>query len=55
MDGLMLDTERVAVMAYDYAGEMAGIGKAGFYHGAHTRFDEGGGASRMEGGVRRRL
>lgn len=30
MDGLMLDTERVAVLAFDYAGEKAGIGPAGY-------------------------
>ena len=30
MDGLMFDTERVFVEAWDYAGEMTGIGKAGF-------------------------
>lgn len=30
MDGLMLDTERVAVLAFDYAGEKAGIGRAGY-------------------------
>ena len=30
MDGLMLDTERIAVLAYDHAGERTGIGKAGF-------------------------
>lgn len=30
MDGLMFDTERVFVMAWDYAGEKLGIGKAGY-------------------------
>ncbi len=30
MDGLLLDTERVAVLAFDYAGEKAGIGRAGY-------------------------
>ncbi|MBO5351862.1 MAG: HAD-IA family hydrolase [Lachnospiraceae bacterium] len=30
MDGLMFDTERVFVQAWDYAGEKMGIGKAGF-------------------------
>lgn len=29
MDGLMFDTERVFVQAWDYAGEKTGIGKAG--------------------------
>ena len=30
MDGLMFDTERVFISAWDYAGEKMGIGKAGF-------------------------
>jgi haloacid dehalogenase superfamily, subfamily IA, variant 3 with third motif having DD or ED/haloacid dehalogenase superfamily, subfamily IA, variant 1 with third motif having Dx(3-4)D or Dx(3-4)E len=30
MDGLMFDTERVFIEAWDYAGEKMGIGKAGF-------------------------
>lgn len=30
MDGLMFDTERVFVEAWDYAGEKMGIGKAGY-------------------------
>ncbi len=30
MDGLMFDTERVFVEAWDYAGEQIGIGKAGY-------------------------
>ena len=30
MDGLMFDTERVFIEAWDYAGEKIGIGKAGF-------------------------
>ncbi len=30
MDGLMLDTERLSVLAFDYAGEMTGIGPAGY-------------------------
>lgn len=30
MDGLMFDTERVFIEAWDYAGEMIGIGKAGY-------------------------
>lgn len=30
MDGLMFDTERLCVEAYDYAGEAFGIGKAGY-------------------------
>lgn len=30
MDGLMFDTERVFVQAWDYAGERIGIGKAGY-------------------------
>lgn len=30
MDGLMLDTERVAAMSFDYAGEKCGIGRAGY-------------------------
>lgn len=30
MDGLMFDTERVFIEAWDYAGEQVGIGKAGF-------------------------
>ena len=30
MDGLMLDTERICIQAWDYAGEKMGIGKAGF-------------------------
>ena len=30
MDGLMFDTERVFVEAWDYAGEKIGIGKAGY-------------------------
>ncbi len=30
MDGLMFDTERVFMMAWDYAGEKMGIGKAGY-------------------------
>ena len=29
MDGLMFDTEKVFIMAWDYAGEKIGIGKAG--------------------------
>lgn len=30
MDGLMFDTERILMEAWDYAGEKIGIGKAGF-------------------------
>lgn len=30
MDGLMFDTERIFIQAWDYAGEKMGIGKAGF-------------------------
>lgn len=30
MDGLMFDTERIAVQAYDYAGEKMGFGKTGY-------------------------
>ncbi len=30
MDGLMFDTERVYIDAWDYAGEMIGAGKAGY-------------------------
>lgn len=30
MDGLMFDTERVFIAAWDYAGEKIGIGKAGY-------------------------
>lgn len=30
MDGLMFDTERVFIQAWDYAGEKIGIGKAGY-------------------------
>lgn len=30
MDGLMFDTERVFVQAWDYAGEKIGVGKAGY-------------------------
>ena len=30
MDGLMFDTERICVLAWDYAGEKMGIGKAGY-------------------------
>lgn len=30
MDGLMFDTEKVFVMAWDYVGEQMGIGKAGY-------------------------
>lgn len=30
MDGLMFDTERILMQAWDYAGEKIGIGKAGF-------------------------
>ena len=30
MDGLMFDTERVFIGAWDYAGEKMGLGKAGF-------------------------
>lgn len=30
MDGLMFDTERVFIQAWDYAGEKMGIGKAGY-------------------------
>lgn len=30
MDGLMFDTERICVQAWDYAGEKMGIGKAGY-------------------------
>ncbi|MGN1165249.1 MAG: HAD family hydrolase [Lachnospiraceae bacterium] len=30
MDGLMFDTERVFISAWDYAGEKIGIGKAGY-------------------------
>ncbi len=30
MDGLLLDTERLAALAYDYAGEAIGIGRAGY-------------------------
>ena len=33
MDGLMFDTERVFVKAWDYAGEKIGIGKAGYMVG----------------------
>lgn len=33
MDGLMFDTERVFVSAWDYAGEKMGIGKAGYMVG----------------------
>ena len=29
MDGLMLDTERLTIQAWDYAGEKLGIGKMG--------------------------
>ena len=29
MDGLMFDTEKVFIKAWDYAGEKIGIGKAG--------------------------
>lgn len=30
MDGLMLDTERVFMLAWDYAGEQLGLGKTGY-------------------------
>lgn len=30
MDGLMFDTERVFIEAWDYAGQMMGVGKAGY-------------------------
>ena len=30
MDGLMFDTEKVFIMAWDYAGKKIGIGKAGY-------------------------
>lgn len=30
MDGLMFDTERVCIKAWDYAGEKMGVGKAGY-------------------------
>ena len=30
MDGLMFDTERVFIGAWDYAGEKMGLGKAGY-------------------------
>ena len=30
MDGLMFDTERLAMAAWDYAGEKMGLGKAGY-------------------------
>ncbi len=30
MDGLMFDTERLMIAAWDYAGEKAGLGKAGY-------------------------
>ena len=30
MDGLMFDTEKVFIKAWDYAGEKIGIGKAGY-------------------------
>ncbi len=30
MDGLMFDTEKVFILAWDYAGEKIGIGKAGY-------------------------
>ena len=30
MDGLMFDTERLSVRAWDYAGEQLGVGKAGY-------------------------
>ncbi len=30
MDGLMFDTEKVFIQAWDYAGEKIGIGKAGY-------------------------
>ncbi|MBO5177378.1 MAG: HAD-IA family hydrolase [Lachnospiraceae bacterium] len=30
MDGLMFDTERLAILAWDYAGEKMGLGKAGY-------------------------
>lgn len=31
MEGLMFDTERVFIVAWDYAREKIGIGKAGCY------------------------
>ena len=41
MDGTMFDTERVFILAWDYAGEKTGIGKAGHMvmktHGASIR------------------
>lgn len=30
MDGLMFDTERLTIEAWDYAGEKLGIGKMGY-------------------------
>ena len=30
MDGLMFDTERICIKAWDYAGEKIGVGKAGY-------------------------
>lgn len=30
MDGVLFDTERVCVLAWDYAGEQMGVGKAGY-------------------------
>ena len=30
MDGVIFDTERIYALAWDYAGEKAGLGKAGF-------------------------
>ena len=30
MDGTLFDTERLAILAFDYAGEKTGIGKAGY-------------------------
>lgn len=33
MDGLMFDTEKVFIKAWDYVGEKIGIGKAGYMSG----------------------
>ena len=40
MDGLMFDTERLAMAAWDYAGEKLGVGKAGYMVMKTMRYGE---------------
>lgn len=36
MDGVMFDTEKVCMLAWDYAGKIMGVGKAGYMGYAHA-------------------